>query len=79
MSYDEMRETELINLSRAQRESAMAYDWHVKAYSVYLLRQRGVWLEWSDFNNNPSEYNDGTLDYSECHKDCDDPYCPYMH
>jgi len=59
MTYDEMRETELINLSRAQRTSAMpkyyielppAYDWHVRAYSVHLLRQRGVWLDWSDFD-----------------------------
>lgn len=50
MTYDEMREIELINLSKAQRESDMHYDWHVKAYSVYLLRLRGVWLEWSDFD-----------------------------
>ncbi len=50
MSYDELREIELINLSRAQRTSAMAYDWHVKAYSVYLLRQKGVWLDWSEAN-----------------------------
>lgn len=28
----------------------MLYDWHVKAYAVYLLRQRGVWLDWSDFD-----------------------------
>lgn len=21
------------------------YDWHVKAYAVYLLRKRGVWLD----------------------------------
>lgn len=33
----------------------MNYDWHVKAYAVYLLRKRGVWLDWSDFDLRVSE------------------------
>ena len=28
----------------------MSYDWHVKAYAVYLLRRKGIWLDWSDFD-----------------------------
>ncbi len=52
MAIDALLEIELIELSKSQRNGPMNYDWHVKAYSVYLLRQRGVWLDWSDFDEN---------------------------
>ncbi len=57
MSLDALLEIELIEMSKAQRNGPMSYDWHVKAYSVYLLRQRGVWLDWSDFDK-PSRWTD---------------------
>jgi hypothetical protein len=34
------------------------YDWHVKAYAVYLLRQKGIWLDWSDFDQWTENYLD---------------------